>query len=168
MEQFLQVGVISSTHGVRGEVKVFPTTDDVIRFKKLKEVFAETRQGKVPLKIVQVKFFKNMVILKFDGIDNINDVEKYKGCPLLVTRDRAVKLAPGEYFRCDLIGLSVFEENGEKLGTLTEILETGANDVYVVKTEDEKEVLIPNIKACIIKISLEENNMIVHLLEGMR
>lgn len=168
MEQFLQVGVISSTHGVRGEVKVFPTTDDVIRFKKLKEVFAETRQGKVPLKIVQVKFFKNMVILKFDGIDNINDVEKYKGCPLLVTRDHAVKLAPGEYFRCDLIGLSVLEENGEKLGTLTEILETGANDVYVVKTEDEKEVLIPNIKECIMKISLEENVMTVHLLEGMR
>ena len=156
MEQFLQVGVISSTHGVRGEVKVFPTTDDVNRFKKLKEVFAETRQGKIPLKIVQVKFFKNMVILK------------YKGCPLLVTRDRAVKLAPGEYFRCDLIGLSVFEENGEKLGTLTEILETGANDVYVVKTEDEKEVLIPNIKECIMKISLEENVMTVHLLEGMR
>lgn len=167
MEQFLQVGVVSSTHGIRGEVKVYPTTDDAARFKKLKEVFAETRHGNVPLVIEQVKFFKNMVILKFKGIDNINDVEKYKGCPLLVTRDNAVKLAPGEYFLCDLVGLLVFTDTGEELGTLTEIIRTGANDVYVVKTKNEKEVLIPNTKECIIEVSLEKNTMTVHLLEGL-
>lgn len=122
MEQYLQVGVVSSTHGIRGEVKVYPTTDDAARFKKLKEVFAETKHGNVPLAIEQVKFFKNMVILKFKGIDNINDVEKYRGCPLLVTRENAVKLAPGEYFLCDLIGLSVSTDTGEELGTLTEAL----------------------------------------------
>ena len=167
MEQFLQVGVVSSTHGVRGEVTVYPTTDDAARFKKLKEVFAETKHGNVPLTIEQVKFFKNMVILKFRGIDNINDVEKYKGCPLLVTRKNAVKLAPGEYFLCDLVGLAVFTDTGEELGTLTEIIRTGANDVYVVKTKNEKEVLIPNIKECIIEVSLEKNTMTVHLLEGL-
>ena len=167
MEQFLQVGVVSSTHGIRGEVKVYPTTDDAARFKKLKEVFAETRHGNVPLVIEQVKFFKNMVILKFKGIDNINDVEKYKGCPLLVTRDNAVKLAPGEYFLCDLVGLLVFTDTGEELGTLTEIIRTGANDVYVLKTKNEKEVLIPNTKECIIEVSLEKNTMTVHLLEGL-
>lgn len=167
MEQFLQVGVISSTHGIRGEVKVYPTTDDTGRFKKLKEVFAETKHGNVPLAIEQVKYFKNMVILKFRGINNINDVEKYKGCPLLVSRENAVKLAPGEYFLCDLVGLSVYEDTGEELGKLTEIIRTGANDVYVVKTKNEKEVLIPNIKECIIEVSLEKNTMTVHLLEGL-
>ncbi|EET61698.1 16S rRNA processing protein RimM [Marvinbryantia formatexigens DSM 14469] len=167
MEQYLQVGVVSSTHGIRGEVKVYPTTDDAARFKKLKEVFAETKHGNVPLAIEQVKFFKNMVILKFKGIDNINDVEKYRGCPLLVTRENAVKLAPGEYFLCDLIGLSVSTDTGEELGTLTEVIRTGANDVYVVKTKNEKEVLIPNTKECIIEVSLEKNTMTVHLLEGL-
>lgn len=167
MEDFLQVGVIASTHGVRGEVKVFPTTDDVKRFKKLKEVILEGKRERITLQIEQVKFFKNMVILKFKGIDNINDIEMYKGCPLLVTRENAVKLKPGEYFICDLIGLDVWEDNGNHLGKLTEVIQTGANDVYVVEMENEKEVLIPNIKDCIIKISLEENMMTVHLLEGL-
>ena len=167
MEQFLQVGVIASTHGVRGEVKVYPTTDDVKRFKKLKNVILEGKRENLNLEIEQVKFFKNMVILKFKGYDNINDIEMYKGCSLLVTRENAVKLKPGEYFICDLIGLDVWEESGNYLGKLTEVIQTGANDVYVVQMENEKEVLIPNIKDCIISISLEENKMIVHLLEGL-
>lgn len=167
MEQFLQVGVIASTHGVRGEVKVYPTTDDVNRFKKLKHVILEGKRENFELEIQQVKFFKNMVILKFKGFDNINDIEPYKGCSLLVSRENAVKLKPGEYFICDLIGLDVWKENGEFLGKLTEVIQTGANDVYVVQMENEKEVLIPNIKDCIISISLEENKMIVHLLEGL-
>lgn len=167
MEQYLQVGVIASTHGVRGEVKVFPTTDDVRRFKKLKEVILEGKKENKNLEIEQVKFFKNMVILKFKGIDSINDVEKYKGCALLVTRKNAVKLKPGEYFICDLIGLEVSDDQGNFLGTLTEVIQTGANDVYVVKMKNQKEVLIPNIKDCIIEISLEKNTMTVHLLEGL-
>lgn len=167
MEKYLQVGVIASTHGIRGEVKVFPTTDDVKRFKQLKEVILEGKKENRNLEVEQVKFFKNMVILKFKGIDDINEVEKYKGCPLLVTRENAVKLAPGEYFICDLIGLSVWEDNGKELGTLTEVIQTGANDVYVVEMKNKKEVLIPNIKDCIIEISLEKNTMTVHLLEGL-
>lgn len=167
MEQYLQVGVIASTHGIHGEVKVFPTTDDVKRFKKLKEVILEGKRENKILEIEQVKFFKNMVILKFKGIDNINDVEMYKGCALLVTRENAVKLKPGEYFICDLIGLEVSDDNGNFLGTLTEVIQTGANDVYVVTMKNKKEVLIPNIKDCIIEVSLEKNTMIVHLLEGL-
>lgn len=167
MEEYLQVGIITSTHGIRGEVKVFPTTDDVRRFKKLKEVLLEGKRERQILHIEQVKFFKNMVILKFKGIDHINDVEGFKGCPLLVTRENAVKLKPGEYFICDLIGLDVWEDTGAHLGSLTEVIQTGANDVYVVTMENQKEVLIPNIKDCIIEISLEENRMTVHLLEGL-
>ncbi len=167
MEQFLQVGVVASTHGIRGEVKVYPTTDDVNRFKKLKTVYAQTKGGQVPLEIQQVKFFKNMVILKFRGIDDINDVETYKGCSLLIDRRDAVELKPGEYFLCDLIGLEVYEDSGDYLGELTEIIRTGANDVYAVKTKNAKEVLIPNIKDCIIEVSLDKNRMTVHLLEGL-
>ena len=167
MEQFLQVGMITSPHGVRGEVKVFPTTDDVTRFKKLKEVILEEKRGQRTLAIEQVKFFKNMVILKLKGVDSMNDAELLRNVPLLVSRENAVKLKPGEYFICDLIGLQVSDEEGKFLGTLTEVIQTGANDVYVVKMENEKEVLIPNIKECIIKVSLEENSMTVHLLEGL-
>ena len=105
MEDLLQVGVITTTHGVRGEVKVFPTTDDPARFKKLKNVVLDTGKELVDLEVAGVKFFKNMVIVKFKGIDNINDVEKYRKKSLYVTRENAVKLKKNEYFIADLIGL---------------------------------------------------------------
>lgn len=107
MEDLLQVGAITTTHGVRGEVKVFPMTDDVGRFKKLKKVLLDTGTGYQELEISQVKFFKNLAILKFKGIDNINDVEKYKGRGLYVTRENAVKCEKDEYFIADLIGITV-------------------------------------------------------------
>ena len=114
MEQFLQVGVISSTHGVRGEVKVFPTTDDANRFRKLKTVILDTGREHLTLEIEGVKFFKQFVILKFKGIDNINEIEKYKGRSLLVDREHAVKLKENEYFVADMIGISVFTEDGNR------------------------------------------------------
>ena len=122
----LQVGVITQTHGIRGEVKVFPTTDDVNRFRKLKEVILETE-------IEGVKFFKQYVILKFKNYDSINDMEKYKKARLLVPRDKAVKLKKDEYFVADLIGMKVVTEDGTPFGILKNVLETGANDVYVVE-----------------------------------
>ena len=146
MEQLLQVGVISSTHGVRGEVKVFPTTDDVKRFKKLKKVILDTGKEQLPLEIEGVKFFKQFVILKFRGIDNINDIEKYKGKSLLVDREHAVKLKKDEYFIADMIGMDVFTEEGELFGALKDVMETGANDVYIIEMTDGKEVLVPAIK----------------------
>ena len=167
MEQLLQVGIISSTHGVKGEVKVFPTTDDVNRFKKLKEVILDTGREKQKLKIEGVKFFKQFAILKFEGYDNINDIEKYKGKSLFVTRDNAVKLEKDEYFIADLIGMQVENEDGSFQGTLKDVIETGANDVYVVLSKEEKEVLIPAIKDCILSVDLEGGIMKVHLLDGL-
>ncbi len=167
MEDLLQIGVITSTHGIRGEVKVFPTTDDNSRFRKLKECFIEYKGEMVPVKAAGCKFFKNMVILRFDGIDNINDIEKYKQCKLFVDREHAVKLAKDEYFMTDLIGLSVQTEDGRKLGVLDEIIPTGANDVYVVKGEGKKEWLLPAIKECIQKVDLDERQMTVRLMKGM-
>lgn len=167
MEQLLQVGVISSTHGVRGEVKVFPTTDDVKRFKKLKKVILDTGKEQLPLEIEGVKFFKQFVILKFRGIDNINDIEKYKGKRLLVDREHAVKLKKDEYFIADMIGMEVFTEDGELFGALKDVMETGANDVYIIEMSDGKEVLVPAIKQCILDVDIENRKMVIHLLEGL-
>ena len=167
MEQFLRVGVISSTHGVRGEVKVYPTTDDVNRFKELKKVILDTGREYLDLEISGVKFFKNMVILKFKGIDNINDIEKYKGKDLLVSREDAVALGENENYVADLIDLKVVTDEGEVLGYLTEVMETGANDVYVVETEDGRELLLPAIRDCILDVDLEEEVMTVHVLKGL-
>ena len=167
MEQLLQVGVISSTQGVRGEVKVFPTTDDVKRFKKLKKVILDTGKEQLPLEIEGVKFFKQFVILKFRGIDNINDIEKYKGKRLLVDREHAVKLKKDEYFIADMIGMDVFTEDGELFGALKDVMETGANDVYIIEMSDGKEVLVPAIKQCILDVDIENRKMVIHLLEGL-
>jgi len=167
METLLQVGVISSTHGVRGEVKVFPTTDDAKRFKKLKQVILDTGREHRVLEIEQVKFFKQLVILKFKGIDNINDIEKYKGKSLLVDRKNAVKLQKNEYFIADMIGLSVFTEDGEFFGELKDVMETGANDVYVIQSEQHGEVLVPAIKQCILEVDVEQRKMVIHLMKGL-
>lgn len=167
MEQFLRVGVISSTHGIKGEVKVFPTTDDVKRFKKLKNVILDTGREHLSLEVEGVKFFKQFVILKFKGIDNINDIEKYKGKDLLVDRANAVKLRKDEYFVVDLIGLEVFTEDGEKFGTMKDVLETGANDVYIIDSLNHGEVLIPAIKQCVLDIDIEANKMVIHLMKGL-
>ena len=118
MEKFLQVGVISSTHGIRGEVKVFPTTDDKERYLDLKKVLLDTGKEQIPLEIQNVRFFKQMVILKFKGIDHINDIERYKGRPLFVTREHAVPLEADEYYIADLIGMEVFKEDGAFFGHL--------------------------------------------------
>ncbi len=167
MEDTLRVGVITSTHGVRGEVKVFPTTDDAGRFKKLKEVLLDTGKELKTMEIAQVKFFKNMVILKFKGYDTINEIEIYKGKDLLVTRDHAVKLGPDENFIADLIGLEVFTDQGERLGSLTDVLKTGANDVYEVIMENGKQVLLPAIKQCILQVDLDAGKVLVHVLDGL-
>ena len=167
MEKVFQVGIISSTHGVRGEVKVFPTTDDMKRFKKLKEVLLDTGKETLTLEIEVVKFFKQFVILKFKGYDNIDDIVKYRGKSLFVPREDAVKLQKDEYFIADLIGLKVVNEDGSFTGVLKDVMETGANDVYIVESQDGKEVLIPAIKDCILQVDFEKEQVLVHLLDGL-
>ena len=167
MEKVFQVGIISSTHGVRGEVKVFPTTDDMKRFKKLKEVLLDTGKETLTLEIEGVKFFKQFVILKFKGYDNIDDIVKYRGKSLFVPRENAVKLQKDEYFIADLIGLKVVNEDGSFTGVLKDVMETGANDVYIVERQDGKEVLIPAIKDCILQVDFEKEQVLVHLLDGL-
>ena len=167
MEDLLQVGIITSTHGVRGEVKVYPTTDDPRRFRRLREVVLDTGREKLNLEIEGVKFFKQFVILKFKGLDNINDIEKYRQKSLYVTRKNAVRLQRDEYFIADLIGLKVQDEDGTELGTVKDVIETGANDVYEVEMADGRSLLLPAIKQCILNVDVENGMMRVHVLEGL-
>lgn len=167
MEKQLQVGVISSTHGIRGEVKVFPTTNDVTRFKQLKRVYLDTGKEQMPLEIEHVKFFKQFAILKFKGIDNINDIEKYRGRSLLIDREDAVELEEDEYYIADMLGMEVYTEEGSLFGHLRDVMETGANDVYIIDTKEHGEVLVPAIRECILEVDVEANRMTIHLMEGL-
>lgn len=169
MENYLRVGVITSPHGVHGEVKVFPTTDDPSRFLELEMVLLDLGGGneRKELTIRQVRFFKNLVILGFEGITSRDQVEGWRQKELWITRDQAVELSEDENFIADLIGLSVRTDEGCELGTVTDVIQTGANDVYCVSGEDGKEILLPAIKDCILKVDLEKQEMLVHVLPGL-
>lgn len=167
MEEYLRVGVIANTHGVRGEVKIFATTDDIRRFKKLRKCVIDTGRERIDVEVESCKFFKQTPILKFKSIDQLNDVERFKGKDLLVHRDHAVKLEKNEFFIIDLIGLNVETDEGMELGVLTDVLQTGANDVFVVKMADGNEVLIPYIEQCVPEIHPETGKVTVHLLPGL-
>lgn len=167
MEDLLQVGAITSTHGVRGEVKVFPTTDDAKRFSKLKEVEMETKEGTTTLHIKGVKYFKQFVILKFAEFDSLNDVEAIKGRKLFVTRKNAVKLQKDEFFIADLIGLKVVDEQKGLEGIVNDVLQTGANDVYDITLDDGRVLLLPAIKDCVLHVDMENGIIKIHILEGL-
>lgn len=167
MEDLLRVGVITSTHGIAGEVKVYPTTDDPMRFKDLKECVLKSNRETLNLHVTGVKFQKNLVILKFKEFNNINEVEKYRQAELYVTRENAVKLEEGEYFICDLIGLKVIDEFGKEIGELTDVIQTGANDVYEVTTPEGKKYLFPVIKECILNVDLDDGVVTVHVMKGL-
>lgn len=167
MEDLLRVGIITQTHGIRGEVKVFPTTDDPMRFKKLKKCIIPMKRENIELTVESVKFFKQYVILKFKEYSNINDIEQFVKKDIMVTRENAVKCEPGEYFICDLIGLTVVTDEGDTLGTLTDVLETGANNVYEVSAPNGKTVLIPVIDQCILSHDMDNKTVTVHLLPGL-
>ena len=167
MEEILQVGVIATTHGVRGEVKVYPTTDDPNRFKKLKTVLLDTGREKVAMEIEGVKFFKQMVILKFKGIDTLEDAAAYRQAGLYVPREDAVGLGRDEYFIADLIGVDVYDEDDAPVGVLEDVMTTGANDVYVIRMTDGRELLLPAIRQCVLDVDVERGRMKVHVLEGL-
>ena len=168
MEQFFHVGTITSPHGVRGDVKVYPTTDEKERFLDLESVILrkqENDEGEVR-KIGHVRFLKNMVILQIEGVPDRNAAETLRGMELYVPREDAIPLRENEYYVADLIGMKVFTEDGE-LGVLEEVIQTGANDVYQVKSPRYGEVLIPAIRDCILEVDVENGWMKVYLLPGL-
>lgn len=170
MEELFQVGSITQTHGIRGEVKVFPLTDDISRFKNMKHLLLDGgKDGYLELEVENVRPQKNLVILKFKGIDNINDIEKYKGKGLFVTKENRVALKKDEYFIADLIGCDVFtdENPDDKFGVISDVMETGANDVYDIELVSGGNVLVPAIKDCILNVDVEARRVDIHLLKGL-
>lgn len=167
MEDLLRIGVITSTHGLRGEVKVFPTTDDAKRFEDCDEVILDTKKEKMTIHVEKVRYFKNMVIVKFREFNDINEVETFRKCDILVTRENAVPLEEGEFFICDIIGAEVLEEDGTSIGTVKDVMETGANNVFVITTPEGKEVLFPSIPECIKKVDVENKQVVAHIMPGL-
>ncbi|MEA4815913.1 MAG: ribosome maturation factor RimM [Lachnospiraceae bacterium] len=168
MDDLFEIGIISGTHGLKGALKIFPTTDTPERFLSLKNVIIEYKSMQKDYKVLKTAFHKQFVLLSADGITDIDSAMALKGGRLLVKRSEAVPLANDEYYMKDLYGLSVYNENSKVLGEISDIIITGANDVYVVKTTEGGELLIPAIKQCIINIDITNKKMTVHLLEGLK
>ena len=169
MLDYLKIGGIISTHGLKGEVKIFPTTQDVHRYDVLDKAYIETDEGRMPVHVERVRYFKNLVIVKFRDLDRIEAVEGYVKHDLYVSREDAIELKENEYFVGDVIGLLTITDDGRELGILDDVLETGANDVYVIKTKEkpQREILLPAIPDVILKICPEEGYMKVHMLPGL-
>ena len=166
MQKKLEVGQIVNTHGIKGEIKVVPFTDDISRFDKLKKVYVKTKKESKLYQIEGVRYHKNMVLLKLQGIDNPEQAELLKNSFLEIDREDAVPLKEGTYFIADLIGLEVYTDEGKLLGKVDDIYNTGANDIYVVKDELGKTILLPGIKDVIKQVILDEK-IIVHLIPGL-
>lgn len=167
MEQLMEIGQIVNTYGIKGYLKIVPYTDDIIRFEKLESIYIEVKKELKDFIIEDVKYSKNLVLLKLKGIDDINSAEIYKNCYIKIPRSQAVKLPENSYFIVDLIGLNVYTDNDEELGNIIDVFSTGANDIYVVKNELGKQVLLPAISDVIKKVDIQNKKMIVHLIDGL-
>ena len=164
---YFRVGVITRTHGIRGAVLVFPTTDDPMRFHDLEEVILRKNKTELILHPDKVSMQKGMVLLHFKEYDNINDIEPYVKGELYISREEALPLEEGEFYISDLIGLRVKCDDGRSLGILSDVIPTGSNNVYEVKPENGKSIYVPAIKDCILSIDVEAGEALVHLLPGM-
>lgn len=167
MNDFLEIGQIVNSYGIKGFFKVVPFTDDITRFDDLDSIYIEKNKKLEKKEIEEVKYHKNLVLLKIKGIDDINDTEQYKNCILKIDRADAVELPENTYFITDMIGIEVYTEKNEFLGKLTDIFPTGSNDVYVVKDELGKQILLPAIGEVIIDVNLETKKMTVKLIPGL-
>lgn len=167
MIQYLKVGQIINTHGVNGELKIYPLTDDIKRFKKLKHVFIKSDNNYIEYDILSVKFINQLVIIKLSGIDDMDKALELKKEYLYIDRKNAVKLPEDSYFIADLIGMDVITQEGVVIGSIASVFSTGSNDVYEIKDNTGKSFLIPAIKDVIKKVEIENKRMYINLLEGL-
>ena len=167
MQEFLEIGQIVNTFGIKGMVKVKPFTDDITRFDDLEKVYVETNKTKKQYEIEEVKYHKDMVLIKFKGIDKVEDAELLRNSYLKVNRQDEPELEEGTYYIVDLIGLDVYSDEGNLLGKVNDIFNRGSSDIYSVKNEEGKEILLPAIKDVIKQVDLEEGKIIVHIIEGL-
>lgn len=167
MNDFLEIGQIVNSYGIKGFFKVVPFTDNITRFDDLKNIYIEKNKKLEKKEIEEVKYHKNLVLLKIKGIDDINDTEQYKNCYLKIDRKNAAKLPEDSYFITDIIGIEVFTEDGELLGNVIDVFPTGSNDVYVVKDELGKQILLPAIGDVVKNVDIISKKMTVKLIAGL-
>lgn len=167
MTKYLEIGQIVNTFGIKGMVKIKPFTDDINRFDRLETIYIETKKVKKEYKIEEVKYHKNMVLMKLEGIDTVEGADKLRQSYLLVDRDKEEPLEEGVYYIVDLLGLEVYTDEGQLLGKVDDIFNTGSNDIYVVKDELGKQVLLPGIPEVLKEVDLEKGKITVHLIPGL-
>ena len=167
MEEYLEIGQIVNTFGIKGQVKVVPFTDDMTQFDTLKQIYIEKRKNLELFKIEKTNYHKNMIILKLKGIDTPEQAESLRNCYIKINRKDARKLPEGTYFIVDLIGLDVYTDEEKLLGTLEDIYNAGSSDIYVVRNSEGKQILLPAIKDVIKKVDIENKKVIVHIIEGL-
>ncbi len=167
MTKYLEIGQIVNTFGIKGMVKVKPFTNNIKRFDDLKNVYIKNRKEKKEYQIEEVKYHKNMVLIKFKGIETPEDANLLRESYLLIDRSKEEPLEDGNYYIVDMIGIEVYSDKGELLGNLEDIFNTGSNDIYVVKDNQGKQVLLPAISEVIKQIDIEKRKITVHLLPGL-
>ena len=167
MTKYLEIGQIVNTFGIKGMVKVKPFTDNIERFNNLEKIYIKNKSGQTEYKIQEVKYHKNMVLVKFEGIENPEQADLLRNSYLIVDRETEEPLEPGRYYIVDMIGLDVFTDDNEYLGKLEDIYNTGSNDIYVVKNELGKQFLLPYIDEVIKNIDLENEKITVHIIDGL-
>ena len=167
MKEYIKVGTVTQSFGIKGEMKVYPDIDDPAHFKKLKKVFLESGDSYEEFEIESARMALPLVIIKFNGIETPEEIRKYRQRDIYVLRKDAPPLEEGEHYFADLLGLEVTDDTGVYRGKLTDILRTGANDVYEITADDGKTFLLPAIKQCILDIDVEAGTMKIHILEGL-
>ena len=167
MTKYLEIGQIVNTFGIKGMIKVKPFTDDIRRFDRLKKVYIEKQKVKDEYEIEEVKYHKEMVLIKFKGIENLEQANLLRNSYLIIDREKEEPLEEGRYYIVDMLGIDVYTEEGKSLGKLDDIFNTGSNDVYVVRDELGKQILLPAIKEVIKSVDIKNNKMIVHLIPGL-
>ena len=165
MEGYLEIGQIVNTNGLKGFLKVKPLTDDITRFEKLKTIYIQKAKELIGFKIQEVKYNKQSVLLKLEGIDDITEAEKYKNFYIKISKENAVELEKNSYFIVDIIGCQVYTDENEYLGNVVDVFQTGSNDVYTLKNSEGKEILIPAIKEVIKNVDIK--NKVIHLMDGL-
>lgn len=167
MEEYFEIGQIVNTSGLKGEIKIKPFTDDITKFNDFKKIYVSVKKELKEFEIKHVRFSKNMVFLKLKGIDTIEEAENYRNLYIKRKRDKDEKLEEDTYYIVDLLGCKVYTDEQKELGEVVDVFSTGSNDVYVVKDELGKQVLLPAIKDVIKNVDIENRTIIVHLLEGL-
>ena len=166
-QEYFEIGQIVNTFGIKGFVKINPFTDDLERFEELKSVFVVKNKELIEMQIEEVKYHKHLVLVKFKGIEDINMAEKYKGCYIKIKRENARKLPEGTYFIADLIGIKVYDEDGNLLGKVDDIYNNKSTDIYVIKDDLGKQILLPSTKEVIKQIDVDNDKIVVHLIDGL-